>query len=104
MENFNNKKLPISLFSSPNIVLKNAMKYLGSDVKLRPSDNPKKKYMVFNPNTKKWVYFGAMGYEDYTLHNDDERRKNYLKRSANIRGNWKDDPYSPNNLSRNILW
>ena len=104
MENFNNKKLPISLFSSPNIVLKNAMKYLGPDVKLRPSDYPKKKYMVFNPNTKKWVHFGAMGYEDYTLHNDDERRKNYLKRSANIRGNWKDDPYSPNNLSRNILW
>jgi len=96
--------MSINLFSNPTIVMKNARQYLGQDVVLKLSDNPKKKYMVLNPHTKKWIYFGAMGYEDYTKHKDDERRNNYLKRSANIRGNWRDDRYFPNNLSRNILW
>ena len=45
-----------------------------------------------------------MLYEDYLKHNDETRKKNYLLRSANIKGNWKQNPYSPNNLSRNILW
>jgi hypothetical protein len=45
-----------------------------------------------------------MGYEDFTKHKDDKRRENYLKRTTNIPGNWKDNKYSPNNLSRNILW
>ena len=54
--------------------------------------------------TKKWIYFGQMGYEDFTKHKDDKRRENYLKRTTNIPGNWKDNKYSPNNLSRNILW
>ena len=42
--------------------------------------------------------------EDYLYHQNEKRRTNYLKRSSNIKGNWKDDPYSPNNLSINILW
>ena len=96
--------MSINLFSNPTTVMKNARQYLGPDVVLKLSDNPKKKYMILNPKTNKWVHFGAMGYEDYTKHDDDERRNNYLKRSANIRGNWRDDKYSPNNLSRNILW
>ena len=45
-----------------------------------------------------------MLYEDYLKHNDETRKKNYLLRSGNIKGNWKNNPYSPNNLSRNILW
>ena len=32
------------------------------------------------------------------------RRMNYLNRSAGIRGDWKKNGYSPNNLSRNIIW
>jgi hypothetical protein len=60
--------------------------------------------MLFNPDTGKWIYFGQMGYEDYTKHQDDKRRKSYLNRTANMRGDWRDNPYSPNNLSRNILW
>ena len=35
---------------------------------------------------------------------DEERKKRYLKRASNIRGNWKNNPYSPNNLSLHILW
>ena len=94
----------INDFSNPKIVFKKAKNYLGKDVIIRLSDNAKKKYMVFNPETHKWVYFGQMGYEDFTKHNDPVRREKYLRRTENIRGNWKENKYSPNNLSRNILW
>lgn len=94
----------IHSFSNPKIVNKKAIKYLGSNVKIKLSDKPLKKYMVLNPNTSKYVHFGAMGYEDFTKHNDVNRRKNYLVRSENIGGKWKEDKYSPNNLSRHILW
>ena len=94
----------IEEFSNPKQVMKNAKKYLGKDVVLELSNKKDKKYMVYNPNTKKWVYFGQIGYEDFTKHKDPKRRENYLKRTANMKGNWKDDKYSPNNLSRNLLW
>ena len=42
--------------------------------------------------------------EDYTHHKDKIRRENYLKRSSGIRGNWRDNPYSKNNISRRLLW
>ena len=60
--------------------------------------------MVLNPHTNKWVYFGQMFYEDFTKHKDEKRRENYLKRTANIRGKWKENPYSANMLARKILW
>ena len=50
------------------------------------------------------IHFGQLGYEDYTKHNDEKRRERYLKRTANIRGDWKENKFSPNNLSRNLLW
>jgi hypothetical protein len=91
-------------FSNPKKVQELANKYLGKDGTIYRSINKAKKYMVYNPNTKKWVHFGQMGYEDFTKHKDPKRQKNYLKRTANIKGDWKDDKYSPNNLSRNLLW
>ena len=60
--------------------------------------------MIQDKNTGKMVHFGQLGYEDFTKHKDKERRQRYLKRATNMRGNWKDNPYSPNNLSINILW
>ncbi len=33
-----------------------------------------------------------------------DRRKAYLARATKIKQNWKDDPYSKNNLSINLLW
>ena len=45
-----------------------------------------------------------MGYEDYTFHNDANRRNNYLRRTENMKGDWKSNGYSANNLARNILW
>ena len=97
-------KQNINKFSNPKIVDKKAKEYLGKNVQIEISNKPIKKYMVLNPNTNKWFYFVQMGYEDYTKHNDTKRRRNYLNRSANIAGNWKDDKYSANNLSRHILW
>ena len=94
----------INQYSNPKIVYKNAKKILGKEVHIKLSDKPQKKYMVLNPNTNKWVYFGQMEYEDYTKHRDEKRRENYLKRTANIKGQWKDNPYSANMLSRKTLW
>ena len=94
----------INEFSNPKIVFEKAKQYLGKDVIIRLSDKEGKKYMVFNPHTNKWVYFGQMGYEDFTKHHDRIRRSNYLRRTENMKGNWKQNKYSPNNLSRNILW
>jgi hypothetical protein len=94
----------LSKYSNPEIAQKNAIKYLGKDAKLFKSNNKNKKYMVYDKNKNKWISFGQMGYEDFTKHQDLTRRKNYLNRSKNIKGNWESDKYSPNNLSRNILW
>lgn len=91
-------------FSNPKIVLKKAKKIYGKSTIIFLSDKPKKKYMILNPYTNKFVYFGQMGYQDFTFHKNETRRKNYLSRTANMRGNWKNDPYSSNNLSRNLLW
>ena len=90
--------------SNPDKALTNTKKYLGKNAALYPSEKSKYKYKVFNPNTNKFVYFGSMLYEDYLKHGDEIRKKNYHLRSGNIKGNWKDDKYSKNNLSRNILW
>lgn len=91
-------------FSDPNKVVKYAEYYLGHNIKVYRSNKPSKKYSIINPDTGKHIYFGQMGYTDYTLHNDEKRRNNYLKRTEKIKGNWKNNLYSPNNLSRIILW
>ena len=91
-------------YSTPRIAERMAHKYLGKTVKLYPAKNIQKKYSVFDPVHKKWVNFGQIGYEDYTKHHDKSRRRNYLARSRRIKGDWKSNKYSPNNLSIHILW
>ena len=91
-------------YSNPKQAQKMATKYLGKTAKLYPANNPVKKYRVCDPVSKKWVNFGQLGYEDYTRHKDKTRRHNYLTRTANMRGNWKKNKYSANNLSRKITW
>ena len=90
--------------SDPDKAIINTKKYLGPNTALYPSDKAKFKYKVFNPNTNKFVYFGSLLYQDYLKHGSETRKKNYLLRSSNIKGQWMENPYSPNNLSRNILW
>jgi len=89
--------------SNPKKAQKNAFEYLGPNAILYKSEKSKKKYKILNPNTNKYIHFGS-DMEDYLYHQNEDRRDNYLKRSSNIKGNWKNNPYSPNNLSINILW
>ena len=93
----------LMLYSNPSKVQKNAYEYLGKNAKIYISTKKNKKYMILNPDDK-WVHFGQMNYEDFTKHSDPIRQQNYLIRSANIQGNWRNDPYSSNNLSRHLLW
>jgi hypothetical protein len=94
----------IYLYSSPRKAQAQAYKYLGRTAKIYPARNPQKKYSIFDKKNNKWVNFGQMGYEDFTKHKNKTRRKNYLTRTKFMRGDWKDNKYSANNLSRNILW
>jgi hypothetical protein len=98
-----NKEIEILKWSNPLQVRKMADKYLGKDIQVYLSSKKDKKYMVQNPEGK-WIHFGQMEFQDFTKHKDLKRRKSYLSRTANMRGEWKDNPYSANNLSRNILW
>ncbi len=62
------------------------------------------------------VKFGREGYNDFIIYmykaykgeiTQEEalkHRKNYLARATKIRGNWKSNKESPNNLAINILW
>ena len=93
-------------YSNPKKAQQNAINYFGPYAILYKSDKKSKKYMINYPNEDSFVYFGALkpAYEDYLKHNDDERRIRYLKRATKIKGNWANNPYSPNNLAINILW
>lgn len=91
-------------YSNPRIAQKMAYKYLGKTAKLYPSDKPEKKYKIFDPNHNKWIYFGQIGYQDFTRHRNQNRRNAYLTRTSGMRGNWRRNKYSANNLSRKILW
>jgi len=104
MTNEVEKRKEVMEYSDPKKALENAIKYLKKDIVFSLSTKPKKKYMVMNPDTMKWTHFGEIGYEDFLKHQDPIRQKNYLKRTANMKGNWKNDKYSANNLAREILW
>ena len=70
---------------------------------VEPSTRKNKKYMIMNDDNK-YIHFGDLRYEDYTKHQDLKRLNNYLNRATKIKGNWKKDKYSPNNLAINLLW
>ena len=94
----------LRLYSDPRVAQSKAYKYLGKTARLYPARNSAKKYSVFDTNKRKWINFGQLGYEDYTKHHDKKRRRNYLARTKAIKGNWKKNQFSANNLSRKILW
>jgi hypothetical protein len=89
--------------SNPIEVQHNLSTYLNKPIDLYQSTRKNKKYMVQNEDHK-WRHFGDIRYSDYTKHQDSYRRARYLQRALNIRGTWKNDPYSPNNLSIYGLW
>jgi hypothetical protein len=91
-------------YSDPELAQEKAFKKYGKDALLYLSSRKNKKYMIFDKNNNKWVHFGQIPYEDFTKHHNEARRQHFLKRTSSIRGNWRDNPYSSNNLSREILW
>jgi hypothetical protein len=68
------------------------------------STRKNKKYEIYDDKHRRMVSFGQMNYEDFTKHKSRKRRHNYRTRSGKIKGDWKRNPFSPNNLSRKILW
>ena len=90
-------------YTNEKIVRKNFNKfgYKKDGSQLKPSTRNGKKWMVLDPNTNKWVHFGALGYEDYTKHQDKERRKKYWSRMQRFKSAYK---YSPGYLSLVLLW
>ena len=61
-----------------------------------------KKYTATMPSGKK-VHFGAKGYQDFTQHGDEARRKNYLARHGGGGQNW-GDRETAGYWSRWLLW
>ncbi len=90
--------------SDPIKVQNKAFELLGEDAKIAFSPRKNKKYVIVDPNTNKYIHFGDIRFSDFTKHKDENRRQKYLLRATNIKGNWKNNPYSPNNLSIKILW
>ena len=58
----------IQKVSNPDKAIINTKKYLGNNTFLYPSDKPKYKYKIYDPNNNKWVHFGSMLYEDYLIY------------------------------------
>jgi hypothetical protein len=67
----------------------------------------KHKYIVTLKDTSgktRTVRFGAVGYSDYTIHKDPERKKRYITRHQS-RENWtKGGVLTPGFWSRWVLW
>ena len=97
------KLIIVKQYSNPRQVAENALRYFGKPVPIYISNKPISKYMIQDPSGK-FVHFGAIPYEDYTFHQDTDKQFKYLKKTMNIRGRWMMNPYSPNNLSINLLW
>jgi hypothetical protein len=58
---------------------------------------------IFEDGIHRYIIpFGASGYDDYTITNNDKQKELYLKRHRK-RENW-NDPYTSGSLSRWILW
>lgn len=103
--------MDLSNYSDFETVLSRAKHYYGENVILKKSTRKTKKYMIFDPYNNKFIHFGQMGYLDYTkyiqlynLETAREHRYRYLRRALKIKGNWRDNQYSPNYLSLLLLW
>ena len=97
--------------SNPEMVYKRAKKLYGDNIIIKESTRKDKKYMLLDNNTGKYVHFGSINHLDYTkylglygLDVANNHKERYLKRALNIKGNWKLNRYSPNNLSIHLLW
>jgi len=104
-ENQEEKLKDLLKVSNPKKVIENAQRYFNNpEIKVYLSTRKNSKYAIYDPIHKKLSHFGNINYSDYSHHQNEERRENYIRRASNIKGNWQDNPYSPNNLAINLLW
>jgi hypothetical protein len=112
----------VSMGANPNLSIENGkppgkaqlnmnkyQKSLGftNHVKVYPSINVLKKYMILDPNTNKWVHFGSIHHEDFLKHKNKDRQRRYFDRFTSLLGKDHESvkyPYSPYNLSLYVLW
>lgn len=88
--------------SDPARVKRNFAKYKkGDQAQLLPSEKADKKYKVIFEG--KTIHFGST-MADYTKTLDETKKKSYLARANGIKGDWKKNKYSPNNLAIHLLW
>lgn len=77
-------------------------------IKAPAGSSAKKIVLAKKGDDVKLVRYGLRGYEDFTQHHNNERRQNYLTRSAGIRNKsgelTKDDKFSANHWARKDLW
>lgn len=64
--------------------------------------NSKHKYKIEFPEGGRSIYFGAAGYDDYTIHHDKARKLRYIARHEK-RENWSSQ-YTAGFYSRWLLW
>lgn len=79
------------------------------------SDDGSHKLMYLNPDGKK-THFGAVEYNDFLIYKHledlgkvqkgyaEQKRRVFTKSHCKIKGDWKKDKYSANNLSIKLLW
>lgn len=75
-------------------------------ITLTQANDNRHKYKITleDTNTKKMynVKFGAFGYDDYTISQNDNKKNNYILRHQ-VREDWT-DPLKKGTLSRYLLW
>ena len=76
-------------------------------VELYESPLQTKKYRaIFKRNGVEFRHtdFGAKGMDDYTMHQDKDRKQNFLSRFEKLIKKERYNPYSPMTLSTMLLW
>jgi hypothetical protein len=97
------KPMPLSDVSNVTKAKANFNRYKGNDnAVIKPSNRKGKKFVVIHNGES--THFGDINLKDFTKTGDEAKRKNYLARSAGIKGDWKKDKYSANRLARAVLW
>lgn len=103
--NLINKRREVKKVSNPDAVYHNAVILLNQYdfFVLDFSTRLNKKYRIKGEFTNdKWIHFGDMRYQDYTKHQDEERRRMFLNRNRHWIRNY--DIYSPAWFSYYLLW
>lgn len=98
----------LNKISNPAEVKRRFEKYRGTTkAEISVSPRPDKKYMIrvaaADGNRGRIIHIGST-MPDFTKTADEVKRQSYLARSAGIRGDWKNDKYSANSLSRALMW